>query len=277
MDTAARQAARETALQHAVISAADLAATLNHALDAANYRARERTLRADWDAESVESVLLAPARQTGSAQYSDGHGHAVPNCYRGAAYATTQDVYVYRDRQGILYAAHSTGRGQVPYRSHGTGGASSIDTTYLRESIDPRFRALTRREAASTRRRVRAVRRWWWTLAPSMDRRQRSMVRRHLAMPILPAGIPYCDAEMREREALMDGVRDATLRQDARGILLTITRTATRHCYCIVRDATHPERLHALPVPPNTSSCTAGLAWCARMTVEQYQQLAIES
>jgi hypothetical protein len=308
MDHTARTEARQQALAHLVSDAAAVAAELNAALREANRGCRTRTIDSMWDTESVERLLFAPARERGEAQYSEGHSWRVPNSYRGRATATTQDIYVYCDRQGLLYVAHDTGRSDVPSASRGAPGPDAISTRHLAACIDPRLSprdgVRARRRARLRRRRVRDVRRWWAGIAPRVDARQRAQVRRHLAPPRVDpvvrcvdhgwrhahspehaAACPYgptgerpaTPAELAKAERLADGVRDAWITTDARGALLVIRRTGGIYTYCIVADATHPERLHALPVPPDTESCTAGLAWCARMTVEQYQQLAIEA
>jgi hypothetical protein len=110
-------------------------------------------------------------------------------------------------------------------------------------------------------RRTAVVRAWYWRNYVAIDVRQRRALKASLADPR----------------------RSAEISEDKRGVLIRIfggsaafplayDRPALR-AYVIVRDATHPQRMHCLPVPPNTESATTGLAWCAGMTKAEYEQL----
>jgi hypothetical protein len=113
-----------------------------------------------------------------------------------------------------------------------------------------------RLHSAQVRERIKAALNWHQEHAKQIDRRQRPWL---------------------ERMLNVNGLVDVQMLPDERGMLMAIDRRTVKRCFCIVRDATHNERIHAIAVPPETTSCTGGLAWTAQMTEAEYAQLLREN
>jgi len=79
------------------------------------------------------------------------------------------------------------------------------------------------------------------------------------------------------RRLLKGSLWNVSTTHDRRGTLVTLWLYKRQRAFCIVKDSTNQKRIHILAVPPDTHTCTAGLAWMAGMTEQQYELLKIES